>query len=113
MVLADVVCAPLEKRDCQRELEGVANERQIALVELVLERLSPGRDDYLAAREQCRHQIGKSLPRAGARFRKQLAAFLDRPSDCFRHGKLLLPEPVCRKLARERTLRAENARELS
>src|SRR5215472_436496 len=113
MVLADVVGAPFEKRHREGQLQGVANERQIALVDLILQRLRPGGDDHLAAGEQGWYEIGKGLPRARAGFREQLAALSDGLRDSLCHRELLVTEAVRGKLASERSLRGENAFELS
>jgi hypothetical protein len=74
MMVADVVRAALEERERHRELERVAHERQVALEELVLQRLRAGGDDHLAAVEQGRHEIRERLAGAGAGFGDQRAA---------------------------------------
>ena len=49
MMVADVVRAALEQRERDRHRQRVAHQRQVALEELVLQRLGAGRDDDLAA----------------------------------------------------------------
>ncbi|MNC86344.1 hypothetical protein D3C83_19970 [compost metagenome] len=71
MVVADVIGAPLEERDRNRDFERIPDGRNIAVEELVLQRFRSGGEDDLAARHERRHEIGESLAGAGARLRHQ------------------------------------------
>ncbi len=71
MMVADIVRAALEQRERDRELQRIANERQVALEQLVLQRLGAGGDDHLAAVEQRGNEIREGLARAGAGFGDQ------------------------------------------
>jgi hypothetical protein len=112
VVMADVVRASLEQRDADRDGERVADQRQVALEELILQRLGAGRYDDLAAVEQRRNEIRERLAGAGARFRDQRQALSDRARDGLRHCELLWPEPETGQRARERAAVAEDRGEL-
>ncbi len=107
MIVADIIRSAFEQRDTDRNLERVADQRQIAAEQLVLERLGPGRYDDLAAREQGGNEIREGLAGSGAGLGDELTAFADRAGDRFGHRQLLCAQAVRRKLACERTLRAE------
>jgi hypothetical protein len=70
VVVADVVGAALEQRNRQRKTQRVADERQVALEELILQRLRPRGNDHLAAVEEGGHQVGECLAGAGTRPRR-------------------------------------------
>ena len=88
-VEADVVGAALEQRRARARGERLAHRRQVAVEQLVLQRLGAGRDDDLAAGEQRRHQVGEGLAGAGAGLGDQHAVALDRLVDRLRHLELL------------------------
>src|SRR4030095_22715 len=45
MVVADIIGAPFEERERDRHAERVADQRKVALEELILQGFGPGRDD--------------------------------------------------------------------
>jgi hypothetical protein len=102
VVVAHVVGAPLQQRDGHGRGKRVAHERKVALEELVLERLGPGRHDDLAAVEQRGHEVGERLAGAGAGFRHELRARCDGAADRLRHLELLRAEPEAGQRARQR-----------
>ena len=108
VVVADVVRAPLQQRDRHRRRERVAHEREVALEQLVLQRLGARRDDDLAAVQEGGHDVRERLAGAGAGFRDELAALGDGPRDRLRHRELLRAETESRKRARERPAVAED-----
>ncbi len=101
-VQAYIIGAALQQRRHRARGDRVAHGRQVAVVELVLQRLGAGRDDHLAAREQRGHQIGEGLAGAGAGFHRERAARFDRGQDRLRHLELLRPRPVAGHLGGER-----------
>ena len=80
--------------------ERLAHRRQVAVEELVLQRLGAGRDDHLAAGEQRRHEIGEGLAGAGAGLGHQHAAAFDRLDDRLRHLELLRARAIAGDAAR-------------
>ena len=64
---------------------------QVAIEELVLQRLGARRDDDLATGKQRGNQIRESLPGPGARLGDQHRGALDRIVDRLRHFELLRP----------------------
>src|SRR3984893_6525126 len=107
MMVADVVAAALEQRDRHRHLQRIADERQIALEELILQRLGAGGDDHLATGEERGHEVSESLAGSGARFGEQLAARFDGERDGLGHRELLRTKSIRREVAGEHTLGAE------
>ena len=83
-------------------------QREVALEQLVLQRLGPGGDDHLAAVEQRRDEVGEGLAGAGARFGDQPAALADRVRHRLRHRELLLAEAEAGQGTRERSAVAED-----
>ena len=112
MVMADVVGATLEQRDGDRRRQRVADQRQVALEQLVLQRLRSRRHDDLAAVEQRGNEIRECLARAGPGFGDQRPPQRDRTRDRLRHRELLRPEPKAGQLVRERAAVAEDRGEL-
>ena len=74
--------------------------------ELVLQRLRAGRHDHSPTRHQRRHQIGKGLAGAGARFGDQGMAVRDGLFDRTCHRGLLVARREARHFPRERAVRA-------
>ena len=90
-VEADVVGATLEQRGARARGQRLAHRRQVAIEELVLQRLGAGRDDDFAAGKQRGNQVRERLPGAGARLGDQHLGALDRLVDRLRHLELLRP----------------------
>ena len=111
MVVADVVRAALEQRERRGHAERGAHERQVALEELVLQRLRARRHDDLAAVEQCGNEIRERLARAGAGLGDERCALGDRARDGVGHRELLGAEPEARQRAGERPAFAEDGGE--
>ena len=112
MMVADIVAAALEQGNGDRDAQRIAHQRQVALIELVLQRLGPGGNDHLAAGKQGGNQIGEGLAGAGPGFGEQLAARLDGERDRLGHRDLLRPRPVAGNIARKRSVGVENRTEL-
>ena len=112
VVQADVVGAPLEQRHVHRRAERLAHARQVAVEELVLQRLGAGGDDHAAAREQRRDEVGEGLAGSGARLRHQHAVRLDRLQHGARELDLLPALSESRHRARERPALAEERLEV-
>ena len=91
----------------------VAHERQVALEQLVLQRLGAGGHDHLAAVEQRRHEIGEGLAGAGAGFGDQRAAPRDRLGDGFGHRELLRAKTKSREGAGQDAAFAQDRGELA
>ena len=92
-VLAQVVGTTLEQRDLDRPAERLAHERQVAVVELVLQRPGSRRHDDPAPRVERGHEVGERLARAGAGLDHQRGAKVERLGHGIGHGELLAPGP--------------------
>ena len=101
--MAQVVGAALEQRGLEADAQRIAHARQVAVVELVLQRAGAGGDDGLHARQDRRHQVGEGLAGAGAGLGQQRAAAVERIGD--RGGQVLL--------GRTRRERGDVAREVA
>ncbi len=112
MVVADVVGAALEERERDRHAERGAHERQIALEELVLQRLRTRGDDDLAAVLERGDEIGERLAGAGARFGDQRCPRANRFRHRFGHRELLRPQPKAGERAGQRSAFAEDRGEV-
>ena len=75
-----------------RQLERVPHERQVALEELVLQRLGAGGDDHLAAVQERGDEIREGLAGAGAGLGDERAAPGDGGRDGIGHRELLRTE---------------------
>ena len=112
MVVADVIGATLEQRQRGRRTQRVADQRQVALIELVLQRLGAGRDDDLPAVEQRGNQVGEGLAGAGAGLGDQRAPRRDRVGHCGGHRQLLVPVAEAGQLPGQRPALAEDRGEI-
>ena len=83
-VAAQVAGAALEQRHAHRHAQRVAQARQVAQEELVLQALGGGADQRTPARQQQRHQVGEGLADAGAGLGHQRLAAGPRPARCER-----------------------------
>jgi hypothetical protein len=113
MVMAHVVRPALEQRERDRCLQRVAHQRQVALEELVLQRLRAGGDDDLAAVQESGHEIRERLAGSRAGLGDQRGTTLDRVGDGVRHRQLLRTEAKAGKRAGEETALAEDRVELA
>ena len=105
--MTHVVGAPLEQRRGHGNGQSGAHRRQIATVELVLQRLGAGRHDDLARRQKRGNEIREGLARAGPRFDREHAAGCQRLADPVGHELLLAARLESLDDARERAVRAE------
>ena len=92
VIMADVVGAALEQRHRDRHFERLAHDLDVAVEQLILQRLGAGRDDHLAAREQRGHQISKGFSGSRSGFGNQNRIGLDRIGNRARHFELALPD---------------------
>ncbi len=106
-VLAQVVGTALQQRTAQAHAQRRPHARQIAVVELVLQRAGAGGDDGLQPRQQRRHQIRIGLAGAGAGLGQQHVALLERLGDRRGQPQLRRPRHERIELARKRTAFAE------
>ena len=113
MMVADVVRAALEQRERDRNLQRVAHERQVALEELVLQRLGAGGHDHLAAVQERRHEIREGLAGAGAGLGDQCAAARDRVRDGVGHRELLRAKAKAGQRAGQEAALAEDRGQLA
>ena len=79
---AKVVGTALKQRGRYGTTQGLTNQRQVTMVQLVLQRLRAGGDDRLFAAKECRDKIGKGLAGAGSCLDDQAFGVVDG----FRHG---------------------------
>ena len=98
---AKVIGAALEQGRGQGRAEHAAHTRQIAMEQLVLQRLGAGGDDHALARDHCRHQVGKGLAGAGAGLGNQGMAIIDRLGHGAGHDLLHLARHEPRHFTRE------------
>ena len=87
-VFAQIVRAALQQRGLDADAQRIAYPRQIAVIQLILQRAGAGRDDGLQSRQQRRNQIRERLAGAGAGLGQQHVAVFDGFGD--RHRQLLL-----------------------
>ncbi len=106
-VQAQVVRAALQQRRADARAEDAAHLRQVAMEQLVLQRLGAGRDDHAPARRQRGHEIGEGLPGAGAGLGDEHLAVGDRLLDRHRHRLLRGARREAGHFPRERPLGAE------
>ena len=104
---ADVIRPPLQQRGASPRSQRLAHRGQIAVEELVLQRLGAGRDDDLAAGEERRDEVGEGLAGAGSCFGDQHAGRLDRLGDGVRHLHLAAALAIAGDRRGERPLRRE------
>src|SRR5690606_36466941 len=81
--------AAFQERDAYRPTQGSCDSRQVAVVELILQRSCTRRYDHTASRVQRRRKVSERLPRAGFRFYDQPASCLQRAMDELRHRDLI------------------------
>ena len=108
VMVADVVTPSLEQRDGDRNLQRIAHKWQVALEQLILKRLGPRGDQYLAAGEQRGNKIGESLARARPRLRNELPARFDGMRDRLGHRELLRSEAIRGKAPGKQAFRPED-----
>src|SRR5690606_24122854 len=88
-VEAEIVRPALEQRGADGPADRLADERQVAMIELVLQRARAGGDDGTATAVQRGDQVREGFPGTGARFDHERAAVLERAGD--RGGHRALP----------------------
>ena len=71
---AKIIRATLQLRHRNRSPQCTTDHRQVPVVELVLQRPGPGRNDHALPRQQCGHQIRDGLAGPGTRFDGQMDA---------------------------------------
>jgi hypothetical protein len=98
---------PFHAGDCDRLTQARLQQRQIALNDLILQRLGAGRDHHLLAAQQRRHEIAKRLARTGARLYQQRRIRMQRSEHRLRHRHLRRPRLVRERRAREQAARPE------
>ena len=76
-VQAQVVAAPLHAGRRERDVERLAQDRDVLEVDLFLEVLGAGRDQHPLAAEDGGHEVGERLAGAGARLGQQDAAVVE------------------------------------
>ena len=104
VVVAYVVRAPLQQRDRHGHFQRLTHDLDIAIEQLVLERLGAGRNDVLAARKQRRNEVCESLPGAGPRFGDQHRVFFDGVGHGARHLDLPLAHAEAPDRLRQRAV---------
>ena len=97
---AEIIAPPLHVADAQLAvaiwIERLLQERNVFVEKLLLQILGAGGNQDALAGPDHGHQIGKSLPRTGARFDDKVAFLLECLLDCLRHLQLPATEFVSR-----------------
>jgi hypothetical protein len=106
-VQAKVIRPALQQRRRETRAEHAAHLRQVAMKELVLQRLRARRYDHALAGHQRGHKIREGLAGAGAGFGDQHLALGDRFLDRCGHRLLRRTWRITGYLARERTIGTE------
>ena len=79
-----IIGAALEQGRSKARAKHLAHARQVAMEQLILQRLGAGGNDHALARHQCGNKIGERLAGAGAGFDDEHLSigncFLDRRS---------------------------------
>ena len=111
-VPAKIVAAAFEHRDLHRPADDGAEQRQIAVEQLILQRVRAGRDDRAAPEQQHRQQVREGLADARAGLDDGVAPRLERLDDEL--GHLLLRGAVreAGQALRERAVGAEHVVEI-
>ena len=92
--------------------QRIAHHRQVALEELVLQRLGARGDDHLAAVEQRRNEVREGLAGAGAGLGDQRLALRNRAGDGVGHRQLLRAKTEAAQRPGERAAGREDRREI-
>jgi hypothetical protein len=111
VVGTDVVGPPLQQSDAGTHRQGVADRRQVAVKQLVLQGLGTGGDDHLAAAQQGWDKIGEGLAGTGAGFGDEDLVARHRRGDPLGHLLLLFARPIAGDEARQGAVGSENAGE--
>ena len=82
---AQIAGAALEQGRAHRHAQSIAQARQVAQVQLVLQTFRGGADQRAAARQQQRHEVSKGLAHAGAGLGHQRLALVHSLGDALRH----------------------------
>jgi hypothetical protein len=101
---AQVVCPALEQSRRHRSPDGTADQRQVAVIELVLQRLGAGTDDGLAPAHERRQQVGEGLAGSSSGLDDELAVAGDRFRNGFGHPCLSRPWLEARQEVLQRAL---------
>ena len=109
LLAAEVVVAALHVGHVERAVEIPFEERDVLVVELLLQVLRAGRDDDALAAGDDRNQVGEGLPRAGAGLDQQMTPFGEHCFDLLGHGELPGPELVVGVLRGEQPVLPEEA----
>ena len=109
LLAAEVVVAALHVGHVERAVEIPFEERDVLVVELLLQVLRAGRDDNAFAAGDDRNQVGEGLPRAGAGLDQQMTPFGEHRFDLLGHRELPGPELVMGVLSGEQAMLPEEA----
>ena len=109
LLAAEVVVAALHVGHVERAVEIPFEERDVLVVELLLQVLRAGRDDDAFAAGDDRNQVGEGFPRAGAGLDQQMTPFGEHRFDLLGHGELPGPELVMGELRGKQAVLPEKA----
>ena len=113
MMVADVVRAAFQHRESDGSAQRGADERKVALEELVLQRLGAGGHDDLAAVEQRRHEVREGLAGAGSGLGDERRVRGDGLRDRLGHRQLLRTEAEAGERAGQQAAVAEYSGEFA
>ncbi len=85
---AQVIRAAFQQGGRHRPAHGLADQRQVTVVKLILQRLRAGRDDRFAPAEQRRQEVRKRFPGARAGLHDERVQRLDAFGHRFGHPRL-------------------------
>ncbi len=85
---AKVIGAAFQQGRRHRPADSLADQWQVAVIQLVLQRLGAGRNDGLAAANERRQQVRKGLARAGTRLDDELGVSVERVRHRLCHPRL-------------------------
>ncbi|TLD45113.1 MAG: hypothetical protein FAZ92_02649 [Accumulibacter sp.] len=94
MMVAEVVGAPLEQGHLDRQTERLADRRNVARKELVLQVSRPRGHDHLAAGKQRGNEVGIGLAGTGTGFGDEHAVARHGGGDAFGEFELLRPRAI-------------------
>ena len=112
VIVANVIAAPFQQRRFDGKLQRVAHTWQVAIKELILQRLGAGGDDDFAAGQKGGHEVRKRFASARTCFGNQLRVFCNRVAYGFRQFQLLAASPKIWQCLGELAIGAENAFEV-
>ena len=108
VIVTDIIGASFKQGNRHRRAERIADGRQIAFKQLVLQGFRPCGNNRFTAPKQGRYKVGEGFARARACLKHCARGVVQRLRDRLRHFQLLRAWVEKRQTVRECAIRAEN-----